>query len=132
MDDDPDAPIWATAIEQSETLLLVATTGETLRGFCSLLPSRDADASSAVGEITAIYVDPACWRAGVGTSLIEAIIEAAHARDFSDLTLWVLTSNTSARAFYEARGFETDGHTKTEERAGFSMHETRYRRRIAA
>ncbi len=34
------------------------------------------------------------------------------------------------RQFYEARGFNADGHTKTDERWGFPLHETRYRRRI--
>jgi ribosomal protein S18 acetylase RimI-like enzyme len=124
------AAMWSNAIETPNTLVLVAREGEALLGFCSLLPSRDADASPAVGEISSIYVDPMVWRSGIGSALLEAIIEAAIARGFSDLTLWVLTSNTPARAFYRTHGFESDDQTKLEERAGFSIHETRYRRRI--
>ena len=116
---------------QPDTSVLVATSGETLVGFCSLLPSRDADASPAVGEIAAIYVDPTVWRSSIGSSLIDAALESARLRSFAELTLWVLVGNASARAFYEARGFQGDGHTKTEERPGFSVHEIRYRRGIA-
>jgi GNAT superfamily N-acetyltransferase len=100
-------------------------------GFCALLPSRDADATPDIGEIAAIYVEPGFWRSGCGTVLVEAAVDAAHQRDFTELTLWVLTSNSPARAFYEARGFKTDGQTKTEEQPGFSIHETRYRRTLA-
>jgi GNAT superfamily N-acetyltransferase len=108
LDPSKRAAIWSKAIGQLTAVVLVATAGETLVGFCSLLPSRDADASPVVGEISAIYVAPTVWRSGIGSSLIEGTIEAARERDFSDLTLWVLTSNTSARAFDETRGFEVD------------------------
>jgi len=120
--------MWAKALEQPATLVLVATTGETIVGFCSLLPSRDADASPLVAEISAIYVEPASWRSSVGSSLVEAATESARERGFTEVTLWVLTDNTAARAFYEARGFAIDGETKTARRPGYSIHETRYRR----
>lgn len=123
--------MWSRIIEQSETLVLVATADETLVGFCTLLPSRDDDASAAVAEIGAIYVDPNVWRSGIGSSLMSAAIDAARERGFAEVTLWVLASNTAAHAFYEARGFRADGHTKIEERQGFSLREVRYRRRIA-
>jgi GNAT superfamily N-acetyltransferase len=122
------AAMWSRSIQQPATVVLVATAGETLVGFCALLPSRDVDAGASVGEIAAIYVDPAFWRAGIGSDLLEVTIDSARQRNFVELTLWVLTSNTSARAFYGARGFKADGQTKTDERPGFSIHETRYRR----
>jgi ribosomal protein S18 acetylase RimI-like enzyme len=122
------AAMWSKALEQPATLVLVAIVDRAIAGFCSLIPSRDADASASVAEIAAIYVDPAAWRSGVGSSLIEAAMDSARQRGLAEVTLWVLTSNTSARAFYEARGFNTDGQTKTEQRPGFSVHEIRYRR----
>jgi ribosomal protein S18 acetylase RimI-like enzyme len=128
LDPSKRAAMWTNAIQEPATLVLVASAAEKLVGFCSLSPSRDADASPTVGEVTAIYVDPATWRAGVGTCLIKATLDAARQRSLAEMTLWVLTSNTSARAFYEARGFAIDGQTKTEQRPGFSIHETRYRR----
>lgn len=125
------ADMWSKAIEQQTMLVLVATSGETLVGFYAQMPSRDADANSATSEIVAIYVDPAFWRLGFGGALVEAGVEAARPRNFSELTLWVLTGNAPARRFYEARGFNADGLTKTEDRWGFPLHQTRYRRRIA-
>lgn len=121
--------LWSTAIAQPDTVVLVAVPQPAIVGFCSLMPSRDADSSPAVAEITAIYVDPALVRSGVGSSLIQTALESARRRGFAEVSLWVLTSNLSARAFYEARGFEPDGATKAERRPGFSIHDTRYRRR---
>jgi ribosomal protein S18 acetylase RimI-like enzyme len=92
------------------------------------MPSRDADATTDVGEITALYVDPKRWRSGCGTLLLEAAVESARQRELREITLWVLATNLGARAFYEARGFTDDERTKTEEHLGFSMPETRYRR----
>jgi ribosomal protein S18 acetylase RimI-like enzyme len=124
------ASMWSKAIEQATVLVLVAIEGNRLVGFCSLMPSRDGDASPVTGEIVAIYVDPAFWRSGIGTSLIEGIVELTRSKSFTELTLWVLTDNAPARHFYGARGFTTDGQTKTDARWGFPLHETRYRRRI--
>src|SRR5450631_3407347 len=115
LDPSERAAMWSNVIAQPATLVLVAIAGETLVGFCSLLPSRDADASSADGEIAAIYVDPTVWRSGIGTALIDAAVESARRRGFCDVGLWVLISNSSARAFYEVRGFKTDDSTKVDE-----------------
>jgi GNAT superfamily N-acetyltransferase len=122
------AAMWSRMIAQLATPVVVAIAGETLVGFCSLVPSRDGDASPTVGEIAAIYVEPAVWRSGIGSSLIGATLASARQQNFSELTLWVLTRNSPARAFYEAHGFEADGHFKTEERPGFAVQELRYRR----
>jgi L-amino acid N-acyltransferase YncA len=121
---------WSRALQDLSTRVLVAVEGASVVGFCSLLPCRDPDASSTVAEISALYVDAACWRSGYGTKLLDVAVETARATGFQEVTLWVLAANASARAFYEARGFSADGLTKTEERPGFSLLETRYRRRI--
>ena len=124
------AAMWSTAIERPDTVVFVASANETLVGFSSLVPSRDTDAPAGVAELAAIYVEPSAWRTGIGRELIGACIEVAAQRGYADLTLWVLTGNAPARAFYEACGFAADGHTKIDERPGFTIHETRYRRRM--
>jgi GNAT superfamily N-acetyltransferase len=93
-----------------------------------LLPSRDDDAPSNTGEIAALYVDPDRWRRGIGAALVDAATDAAYARTFRTLTLWVLAANSPARAFYDRMGFAPDGHTKTDSRLGFPLYEVRYRR----
>ena len=130
LDESKRAAMWSKALEQPATLVLVAIAGDTLVGFCCLMPTRDGDATPAMGEIVAIYVDPAFSRSGFGSALVEGIVEAGRSRSYNELTLWVLTDNAPARRFYEARGFNPDGRTKTEERWGFPLHETRYRRHI--
>jgi ribosomal protein S18 acetylase RimI-like enzyme len=121
---------WTKNLRDASRLVLVAMEGHLVVGFCSLIPSRDADALRSVGEITALYVDASRWRCGHGSALVDSAIDSAPSRNFSELTLWVLTANHGARAFYEARGFEPDGHTKTDQRDSFALVETRYRRRV--
>jgi GNAT superfamily N-acetyltransferase len=122
--------MWSRVIQEPTALVLVAVESATIVGFCSSLPSRDPDASSSVAEISALYVDAARWRSGHGTQLLEAAIESARTRRFREMTLWVLAASSSARAFYEACGFSADPLTKTEQRPGFTLLETRYRRTI--
>jgi len=119
---------WAKNLRDASRVLLVATEEHRVVGFCSLVPSRDADALGSVGEISALYVDANRWRCGHGSALIDSATDAAPSRGFSELTLWVLTANHGARAFYEARGFEMDGRTKTDQHESFALVETRYRR----
>jgi GNAT superfamily N-acetyltransferase len=123
-------PIWTSAVvNPAACVLLAMSESNELLGFCSLLPSRDPDATDGTAEVTALYVDPNVWRSGVGGALIDAAVESASARGDSTLTLWVLSENTRARAFYEARDFQADGHTKLASIGGVPAPETRYCRR---
>jgi GNAT superfamily N-acetyltransferase len=103
---------------------------ESDRGRLSL-PSRDPDAHERTREISALYVEPAEWRGGAGTALMQAslaeaarrggagtapmqasLAEAAR-RGGADVTLWVFEPNVRARAFYDRRGFTDDGSRQT-------------------
>jgi GNAT superfamily N-acetyltransferase len=110
------------------TALLAEDTGQVL-GFCYLGPTRDEDDDgSSVCEIYALHVDPEHWRRGVGGVLFRAARREALERDFSSLSLWVLDTNTRARAFYATVGLATDGASKVEELGpGVRVHEVRYR-----
>jgi ribosomal protein S18 acetylase RimI-like enzyme len=90
---------------------LVATDAAgTIAGFCALAePTTDDGESPRSAEITALYVDPSRWRAGVGSVLLAAARDRLRAREFEQVILWVLVGNVSARAFYEHHGFEADG-----------------------
>jgi len=114
----------------SDVLLVDDDSGE-LAGFCSLARSRDADSNSRTGEIAAIYVDPARWRAGLGAALLADALNLAPARGFTEVTLWVLEQNLAARLFYEKLGFRLDGAEKVETRCG-SVRELRYRLPMAS
>jgi putative acetyltransferase len=78
---------------------------DTLDGFCAFRP----------GWVDHLYIRPERHRLGLGTALLGRAM-AVNTR----LLLWTFQRNTSAIAFYSARGFrllrETDG-SRNEERA---------------
>ncbi|MCU1601768.1 MAG: acetyltransferase [Frankiales bacterium] len=91
-----DSERRAGLIGQDGVTTLVAEEDEVL-GMAVYGPSRHGEGT----ELYALYVDPAHWRAGVGTALLAAC---------NGLTeLWVLQDNTGAQAFYEQHGFRADG-----------------------
>jgi len=97
----------------------VAVKDGRVAGFCSLAtPSRDDDADERTAEITAIYVDPAVWRMGVGRALLAAGLDELRWRHWRHLTLWVFAENASARAYYSAFAFEPDGARMMHGRSG--------------
>ncbi len=61
-----------------------------------------------------LYVDPAAWRSGAGSMLLER----ARQRRPDGLKLWTFQRNALARAFYRKHDFvevrETDGSTNEE------------------
>jgi ribosomal protein S18 acetylase RimI-like enzyme len=96
-------------------------------GFAHTGPSHDPDMSEEVGFVYALYLDPVVIGTGVGRTLFDYAIEDLMVRGFPAATLWVLASNTRARHFYEAAGWQPDGATKTEDLRGFPLVEVRYR-----
>ena len=62
-------------------------------------------------EITDFYVEPFFVRQGIGTLLIEAMIQQARKKAYNKIILWVIKDNTKARKFYEANGFVSTGKT---------------------
>lgn len=57
------------------------------------------------GELANIAVDPAWQRRGLGSRLLERVLERARERGVADLFLEVRESNTVARELYRRRGF---------------------------
>jgi GNAT superfamily N-acetyltransferase len=111
------------------TRILVAERGEEVAGFVLHGPCRDDDAGPEAGEIWALYVDPARWRAGVGRALVEAAVEDLRAADFAESTVWTLADSPRNLRFYEALGFELDGAQQRRESFGAPL-ELRLRRRL--
>lgn len=123
---------WKDRISQTTGHVFVAKLNGTVIGFCDLIPSRDQGAApQTVAEIAAFYILPAHWRNGAGSLLILQAVAEARKQDYTSVTLWVLTSNTSARKFYEKNGFTTDKEIRIETlKDGTELHETRYHRSI--
>ena len=101
---------WRELIAAGEPILVAEAAAGELVGYCSLvLPARDPDADPQTGEVAAIYVAPGAFRGGIGTAMLDAALALMRDRGFSTATLWVLSENPRARAFYARHGFHDDG-----------------------
>ncbi len=60
-------------------------------------------------QLYAMYLDPSRHRQGWGSQLLEAVSEDLRRSGFTTASLWVMTDNTNARAFYEQAGWAADG-----------------------
>ena len=74
----------------------------------------------------ALHVTQASWRRGVGRTLNDIAIATLAAQGFQAVTLWVLTGNSRARAFYEAMGWNHDGTARELLVQGIRVAEVRY------
>lgn len=74
-----------------------------LVGFCVGLVAPDEV------HILVIAVHPDCQRHGVGTLLVEEVLQLAHQSGVSRVLLEVRPSNVRAQAFYQHHGFEQIG-----------------------
>lgn len=131
LDPQARARMWRAALGQPGQETWVAEEGDRVIGFLHLAPTRDADDDpKRVVEVRAVYLLPERWRGGVGRALLERALERARELGFDELTLWVLESNSGARAFYRAMGLRADGARKLEPYAGEALPEVRYRVRL--
>ncbi|WP_055403642.1 MULTISPECIES: GNAT family N-acetyltransferase [unclassified Mycobacterium] len=105
---------------------LVAVDGSAVRGFATTglsdLPN--------LGELMALYVDPACLGSGVGSTLVAAARGRLRAVGVTDAVLWVLGANARARRFYERDGWRLDGACRTVAFGNTEARQMRYRRAL--
>jgi GNAT superfamily N-acetyltransferase len=120
---------WAQSIERPapSDRIWVAEHGAAVVGLASTGLSRDEDAAATTAEVYAVYLEPEVVGTGMGRRLFAHAVDDLRFRSYAAATLWVLEGNHRARRFYEAAGWRADGATKVEERAGFELHEMRYR-----
>jgi GNAT superfamily N-acetyltransferase len=117
--DDPTAPATIVAVDRGA-----------ICGFATTSPARDDDVVG-LGELCALYVDPASWGTGVGRALIEEARAHLVEQGFVAAVLWVLVGNERAERFYARDGWEPDGSLRRNEVWGATADEHRYRRRLA-
>jgi ribosomal protein S18 acetylase RimI-like enzyme len=100
---------WRNAVDDKNTMVLVAESAGALLGFCACGVSRDSDARLNVWEIYNLHAAPERRGEGVGTRLFDAAVALGAANGASELTLWVALGNEPARKFYEHKGMAPDG-----------------------
>ncbi len=78
------------------------------------------------GEVISIYFLPEYIGKGYGGKLLEAVISELKNQGFTEVFLWVLEENTTARQFYEKHGFKCSGDYLQENIGGKDLREVRY------
>jgi len=63
-------------------------------------------------EIYAIYVEPKLTGNGIGTKLVNRVVEIAKGKNKSELYVWLLEKNSAGRQFYLKNSFQVDGSSK--------------------
>lgn len=125
---------WASNLADTSRphTVLAASAADEITGFAVFGPSRDEDATPETGELSSIYLLPSEWGRGMGRALHEECVRGLSSQ-FEAATLWVLTTNTRARKFYERAGWVTDGRTKVETMSdgAVTLEEVRYRLPLA-
>lgn len=79
----------------------------------------EAEREEGVGELLFIGVDPPERHHGIGTALLEALLQESRARGLRALSVTVDASNATAIRFYEEHGFV---YQRTAELYGRPMH----------
>ena len=80
-------------------------------GIAAWSRNRD-DLGPEVAELICIHVLPGQWHRGCGSAMMENALQEMKAAGYTAAVLWVFTTNTRARAFYEKLGFSPTGKTK--------------------
>lgn len=119
------------AIDSRDVEVAVAEVEGQVAGLTTFGASRDLDATSAVGELRALQVDPAHWRRGIGRALVAHALDRLRASGRGEATLWSLAGSEQAAAFYAAQGFVRDGDTQRRAAFGDAL-EVRWRRGLDA
>lgn len=120
-------PHWEKKIQSplEGTYTFVIEENDLVLGWCTAGKSRDEDCS-AFGQIYGLYVDSDYLGKGLGSKLIKYVENFLKEKGYSQLILWTLTSNQSARHFYEKNGWEADGKTQIDHYDGLELDESRY------
>jgi ribosomal protein S18 acetylase RimI-like enzyme len=122
------AKFWRSILAEETGETWVAEENGRTVGFVNFGPCRDEDMNKdEVAEIYAIYLLPEAWGQGVGSALCQQALLSLKESGFREVSLWVLSENEGAIAFYERAGFKADEATKTGQWDDVQLLEVRYR-----
>lgn len=102
----------AEAIAGFDTRVLVADVGDAIAGYATFGPARDDDLEG-VGELRALFVDPARWGGPAAAMLVHEGCIWLGMAGYEQVTLWSFKDNDRVNGFYERRGFRPDGKEST-------------------
>lgn len=82
--------------------------GGLLAGVCAIGAEAHGRSGDRVGELVALYVEPAAQGAGVGGRLLRHAERELRASGCTEAVLWVYEANEPARAFYRSAGWQEE------------------------
>ena len=118
-------PRLAQQVADRSARFVVENSDGVVVGFVRVGPEEHDDAATT-GELYAINVDPDSWGTGAGRALHAFALDALRDAGFERAVLWVIPENRSARHFYEALGWRTDGVERIGVVHGIEVPEVRY------
>jgi ribosomal protein S18 acetylase RimI-like enzyme len=123
--------MWRDTLEHpGKGSYIVSEVNGVIEGFSVFGPARDQDINeSEAAEIVAINVNPEKWRLGLGSALLQHVVDRAATNGNRAIYLWVASKNTRAIKFYSSHAFSCEGRTKYDPKHS-SIEEVRYVRRI--
>lgn len=116
---------WSDILANELSNLWVVSEGERIIGSSTYAPARD-EKYIGWGEIISIYLLPEYFHQGIGTKLLRACMNELFSMGYSNVYLWVLEENRSARQFYEKNGFRFSGDIIQRVIGGRQLNEIRY------
>ena len=87
---------------------LVAKVDKSVIGWAALSPTSDRCVYRGVAEVS-IYIDPSAHGNGVGSSLMQALIETSEAHDIWTLQAGIFPENTASMQLHLKHGFKLIG-----------------------
>jgi ribosomal protein S18 acetylase RimI-like enzyme len=131
MDLESRCAAWRSQLEQGVAVSL-AEDGSELLGFVASGPVRDPSSNtSTVWEIYNLHVAPRHHGHGFGSELFEDAARLGREAGAIEMLLWVVSTNNSARAFYEHKRMRYDGGLQEQDVGrGELLREVRYRMRL--
>jgi len=119
---------WDRSLRAKKPDMLVACDGNVIVGWIAFGACRDSGEDGSRAEIEALYVLEPFWRRGIGKRLYNSASRILLVAGYSSISLWVLSKNLRAQAFYLRIGFTLDDRSKTIQIGGASLIEVRFQR----
>lgn len=97
-------------------------------------PQSEADDTpdtAGLGEVYAVYTDPAMQGRGLGRAVHDALLQRLREEGYAGAALWVLRDNVRSRTWYERQRWRSDGATSDWVSQGVAHPEVRMRRRLS-